>query len=85
MAVLLAHDRSTNSEYLDPRGINTRAHGAPTLVVPKCRRGQAQRAVGFRSSTAWNRLPPDIRNQKKRKGFKRKLDRYLGIMAKKKV
>ena len=65
--LLLAYDRSSNSHYLDPRGINTRAHGAPTLVVPRCRTGQAQRAAGYRSSTAWNKLPPEIRNEKKRK------------------
>ena len=83
--LLLAHNRSTDIDYIDPRGINTRAHGAPILVVPRCKTGQAQRAVGYRSSTAWNRLPPEIRNEKKCKGFKRKLDKHLGTMPKMKV
>ena len=55
------------------------------LEVPPCRTNQAQKAVGYRCAVAWNKLPPDIRNEMERKVFKRKIDRHMGIMVKKRV
>ena len=54
--------RKNKVYLLNNREIRTRAHDAPLFKtkIPRCE--AYKRSIGYRGSTKWNGLPPDIRN-----------------------
>ena len=62
--------RSKLPKYKDTRPIRTRAHDAPLLRVPKYKKASSMKALAFKDSIEWNRLPTEIRSIEDKEKFK---------------
>ena len=63
-------NRAQTPKYCDMRLIHTRAHDAPLLNVPKYKKASSMKALAFKGSIEWNKLPTDVRNIVDKEKFK---------------
>ena len=80
--IIQAYNRTRDPKHLDKRNLRTRRHDALSLIVPASRTTLSQNAFAYRGATAWNDLPPEVRLERDRDKFKKKLDTHLGTKKK---
>ena len=80
--IIQAYNRTRDPKHLDKRNLRTRRHDALSLIVPASRTTLSQKAFAYRGPTAWNELPPEVRLERDRDKFKKKLDTHLGTKKK---
>ena len=73
----LMYKRAQNDLYLDHTEGRTRLHDAPVLDIPFPNNELFKKSIIFQGATAWNALPPHIRNIPTFECFKTKMKEHL--------